>query len=87
MGGGGGGGFVVGSNYDAAKHCAKDYLTQCCLEFIFLFQTEKCVFEDAVGLIMYHAKIASTLNRIDALKIRSFLSHTLPDLCYYPKYV
>ena len=46
---------------------------------------EKCVIDDAVGLIMYYTKIASSLNHTDTLKIRAFLTHTLPDLCYYPR--
>ncbi len=50
-------------------------------------QMENQVFFDAVGLIMYYTKIASSLNHSDALKIRSFLTYTLPDLCYYPRLV
>ncbi len=50
-------------------------------------QMENQVFFDAVGLIMYYTKIASSLNHSDALKIRSFLAYTLPDLCYYPRLV
>ncbi len=50
-------------------------------------QAEKCILEDAVGLIMYYTKIASSLNHTDAVKIRSFLTHTLPDLCYHQRCV
>ncbi len=50
-------------------------------------QMENQVLFDAVGLIMYYTKIASSLNHSDALKIRSFLAYTLPDLCYYPRLV
>jgi hypothetical protein len=48
-------------------------------------QETKCVLDDAVGLIMYYTKIASSLNHADALKIRSFLTHTLPDILFYPR--
>ena len=34
---------------------------------------------------MYYMKRASSLQREDATKIRSFLTHTLADFCFYPR--
>ncbi|KAL5469519.1 hypothetical protein EMCRGX_G030782 [Ephydatia muelleri] len=45
---------------------------------------DKCVFNDAVSLVMYYIKRASSVPRDEALKIRSFLTHTLADLFFYP---
>ena len=50
-------------------------------------QEEQCVFADAVGLVTYYMKRASSLQHEEALKIRSFLTHTLADLCYYQRWV
>ena len=36
---------------------------------------------------MYYLKRASSMQRDDAVKIRSFLTQTLADFCYYDKYV
>ena len=47
-------------------------------------QEDKCVFNDAVSLVMYYIKRASSVPRDEALKIRSFLTHTLADLFFYP---
>ena len=44
------------------------------------------MFSDAVGLVMYYTKRASSLQHNDALKIKSFLTHTLSSLLYYPRY-
>ena len=49
-------------------------------------QGEQRVFADAVGLVMYYLKRASTMQREDAIKIRSFLTHTLADFCFYERY-
>ena len=48
-------------------------------------QSEQRVFADAVGLVMYYLKRASSMQREDAVKIRSFLTQTLADFCYYEK--
>lgn len=45
---------------------------------------DKCVFNDAVSLVTYYIKRASSVPREEALKIRSFLTHTLADLLFYP---
>ncbi len=55
------------------------------LLLLLLLQVNKCVLDDAVGLVMYYTKIASSLTHSDALKIRSFLTQTIPDLCYYSR--
>jgi paired amphipathic helix protein Sin3a len=51
----------------------------------FTFPSEQRVFADAVGLVMYYLKRASSMQRDDAVKIRSFLTQTLADFCYYDK--
>ena len=45
------------------------------------------MFTDAVGLVMYYTKRASSLQHSDALKIKSFLTHTLSSILYYPRYM
>ena len=51
------------------------------------FPNESCVYNDAVGLVMYYTKRASSLQHGDALKIKSFLTVTLSDFFFYPRYV
>ena len=53
----------------------------------FAFPTESCVYNDAVGLVMYYTKRASSLQHSDALKIKSFLTVTLSEFFFYPRYV
>lgn len=44
------------------------------------------VFNDAVALVMYYMKRASSLTKEEATKIKGFLTHTLSEFCYYPRY-
>ncbi len=52
---------------------------------LYSFPTEGDVFNDAVGLVMYYTKRASSLQHSDALKIRSLLTITLADFFFYPR--
>ena len=52
---------------------------------LFSFPSESYVYNDAVGLVMYYTKRASSLQHSDALKIRSFLTVTLADYFFYPR--
>lgn len=45
------------------------------------------MFNDAVSLVMYYMKRASSLSKEESMKIKGFLTQTLADFCYYPKYV
>ncbi|XP_064388294.1 paired amphipathic helix protein Sin3a-like isoform X2 [Halichondria panicea] len=52
---------------------------------LYSFPSEGDVFNDAVGLVMYYTKRASSLQHSDALKIRSLLTMTLADFFFYPR--
>ncbi len=53
---------------------------------LYKFPTEGSVYNDAVGLVMYYTKRASSLRHSDAFKIRSLLTVTLADFFFYPRY-
>ncbi|XP_019864517.1 PREDICTED: paired amphipathic helix protein Sin3a [Amphimedon queenslandica] len=50
----------------------------------FRFTDENHVFNDAVGLVMYYMKRASSLTKEEATKVKVFLTRTLSAFCYYP---
>ncbi len=54
---------------------------------ITLAQAETCVFGDAIGLVMYYLKRASSVQKDEAVKIRSFLTQTLAQFFFYPRLV
>ena len=48
-------------------------------------QDEQTVYNDAVSMVMYYMKKASSLSREEAVKIKFFLVQTLPDFCYHSR--
>ena len=51
--------------------------------FCFVVQSEQTVYNDAVALVMYYMKKASSLSRDESVKIKYFMIHTLADFCYH----
>ena len=43
------------------------------------------MFNDAIGLVMYYMKRASSLTKEEAMKVKGFLTHSLSAFCYYPE--